>query len=608
MNTVSDQLDTAENPPSNRDAIKIIDAAIQALKDGDSGSHWVPDVIEAAQELYRSERPVFQRKRAELKKAGGMEAQITDWTRAVRGSEESSSETQMDELLALVQERAKLFHDPDGACYANFEQGDHRETWPLGSKGFGDWLGYLAYKELGFTPTETTIKTVLCTMRGIALHDGEEHPVYLRSAPLPCGGYMIDLTDELWRAVEVTATGLRVVDQPSVRFIRSGTAAPFPLSDLSGSVDLLWQHVNIPEQDRPLAQAFILESWRPDTPYLMLELCGEQGSAKSSTHERLRQCSDPNTVPLRAAPKNCEDIFVTAANNHQASFENMSGISPKMQDTLCILTTGGGFAKRKLYSDADESVIAVKRPIIANGIQSIATRPDLIDRTIHIELPRILSFKPESELDAAFERDYAKIFGGLLNLLHLTLRALPKAEVKNPPRMADFARLGEAMFLATETDGSFTELYRGNRTDSLQRSLESSPVALALQEFVTNEKDWTGTAKELKDVLEKNHKQEGEGWPKSPIGLSNTLRRLAPALREVGIEIEHKPRTNTQRLVRIYLTENSESEKQSSPSSLCHQNDEISDGVTVVTHDSGTSENQQEDMYPDVEAGDRVVL
>ena len=607
MNTVSDQLDNAEEPPTNRDAIKIIDAAIQSLKGGAVGAHWKDDVIEAARELYRSDRSLFQEKRADLKGAS-KEAQITEWTRAVRGSEENSSETQIDELLALVQERAELFHDPDGVCYATFEQGNHNETWGLGSKGFGDWLGYLAYKELDFTPSETTIKGALCTMRGIALHDGEEHPVYLRSAPLPCGGYMIDLTDEHWRAVEVTTTGWRVVEQPSVRFIRSGTAAPFPLPDSSGNVDILWSHVNIPEQDRPLVQAFLLESWRPDTPYLMLELCGEQGSAKSSTHKRLRQCSDPNTVPLRAAPKNCEDIFVTAANNHQASFENMSGISPKMQDTLCILATGGGFAKRKLYSDADESVIAVKRPVIANGIQPIAIRPDLIDRTVHIESPRILSFKPESELDAAFERDYAKIFGGLLNLLQLTLKALPTAEVKNPPRMADFARLGEAMFLATETDGSFIELYRENRTGSLQRSLDSSPVALAVQEFIKNEKEWTGTAKELKALLEGNHKPEGEGWPKSPKGLSEILIRLAPALREVGIEVERKPRTNTQRLLHIYLIENFETEKQSSPSSPRHQNGGISDDVTIVTDNSRTLENQQKDMYPNVGADDRVVL
>ena len=607
MNTISDQLDNAENPPPNRDAIKIIDAAIQSLKGDAVGAHWKPDVIEAALELYRSDRSLFQEKRAELKKVGGREAQITDWTREVRGSDDSLSETKSDELMTLAKEKAELFHDPDGACYATFEKDEHRQTWLIGSKGLDDWLSCLAYRELGFVPGEAVIKSVLATMRGIALHDGEEHPVYLRCSPIP-DGYMIDLTDEHWRAVEITTTGCRIIEKPSVRFIRSGTAAPFPLPDLSGSVDILWSHINIPEQERPLVLAFILESWRPDTPYLVLELCGEQGSAKSCTHKRLRQCSDPSTMPLRVAPKDREEIFIAAANNHQASFENMSGISPKMQDALCTLATGGAYSKRTLYSNADETAIAIKRPVIANGIQRIATRPDSIDRTIHVELPRILSYKLESELDTAFENDYAKILGGLLNLFHLTLKALPKAEVENPPRMADFARLGEAMFIATDTDGSFTELYRGNRTDSLLRSLESSPVALALQEFIMKEKDWTGTAKELKAELDSNHKQEGEGWVKSPKGMSDALTRLAPALREVGIEVDRIGRTNDRRLVRIYLTEDSESEKQSSPSSLRHQNDEISDGVTVVTHDSGTSENQQEDMYPDVEAGDRVVL
>ena len=607
MNTVSDQLDNAENPPPNRDAIKIIDAAIQALKDGDHGSHWEPDVIEAAQELYRSERPVFQRKRAELKKAGGMEAQITDWTRKVRGSDDSLSETKSDELMILVKEKAELFHDPDGACYATFEKDEHRETWLIGSKGLGDWLSCLAYRELGFVPGEAVIKSVLGTMRGIALHDGEEHPVYLRCSPI-LDGYMIDLTDEHWRAVEVTTTGCRIIEKPNVRFIRSGTAAPFPLPDLSGSVDILLSHINIPEQDRPLVQAFILESWRPDTPYLVLELCGEQGSAKSCTHKRLRQCSDPNTMPLRVAPKDREELFIAAANNHQASFENMSGLSPKMQDALCTLATGGAYSKRTLYSNADETAIAIKRPVIANGIQPIVTRPDSIDRTIHVELPRILSYKPESELDAAFERDYAKIFGGLLNLFHQTLASLPKVEIKNPPRMADFARLGEAMFHATETDGSFTELYRGNRTDSLQGSLDSSPVALAVQDFIMDQDEWTGTTKELKAKLDKDYHHEGEGWPKSPKGLSDILSRVAPALREVGIEIERKPRTNTQRLLHIYRIKDFESEKQSSPSSQRHQNDEMSDAVTDVTHNSGTSENQQEDMYLNVEANDKVVL
>ena len=96
--------------------------------------------------------------------------------------------------------------------------------------------------------------------------------------------------------------------------------------------------------------------------------------------------------------------------------------------------------------------------------------------------------------------------------------------------------------------------------------------------------------------------------PKSLKGLSDTLIRLAPALREVGIEVERRPRTNTQRLLHIYRIKGFESEKQSSPSSLRHQNDETSEGVTMVTHNFETLENQQKDMWVDTGAKDKGVF
>jgi len=285
-------------------------------------------------------------------------------------------------------------------------------------------------------------------------------------------------------------------------------------------------------------------------------LTGEQGSAKSSTHKRIRQLSDPNTVPLRSAPKSVEDIYVSAANNWQASFENMSNLSAPMQDALCTLATGGGFAGRKLYSDADESVIDVKRPVIINGIANVTTRPDLIDRTITLHLPRIKESdrKCDADLDRDFEEDAPAIFGGLLDLFSATLRELPDIHIDRPPRMIDFAYLGEAMCKAMQMESSiFNTLYKNNRGESLMHSLDSSPAALAVQDFVNSgTKDWKGTMKQLKAILDASHHQEGEGWPKSPRGLGETLRRMAPALRELGVEIRFGGRQNDGVHVHIY--------------------------------------------------------
>jgi hypothetical protein len=300
--------------------------------------------------------------------------------------------------------------------------------------------------------------------------------------------------------------------------------------------------VNVPEALRPLLLAFILESWRPDTAYIVLAITGGQGSAKSSTHTRIRQLSDPNEVPLRSAPKTVQDVYVSAANNHQASFENMSNLSNSLQDALCTLSTGGGFASRKLYSDDDESVIEVKRPVIINSITTVTTRPDLIDRTLSLCLPKIedVDKKRDSQLYEEFERDAPEIIAGLLDLFVETLKRLPSITIERPPRMIDFAYLGEAMNQAQGSpDGDFNRLYRANRSESLANSLDSSPAALAVHEMMNKRKyPWEGTVGELKEKLDSNHRQDGEGWPKSPKGLSDTLRRMSPALSELGISIE----------------------------------------------------------------------
>ncbi len=549
MNIITDQLADATNELD--EALSTIDKAIVDVKNGDDGAHWRPEVIEAARLLFVENKPEFFNKRSELKKAS-KDSQITEWTKEVKGrGDDTDTGAKADELVALVRESSELFHNKRNECFATFQQEDHVETWSISSIGFRDWLGYRAYKELGFALSDNITAQVCSALRGIALYDGEETEVFIRCANCE-DGYYIDLANDQWQVIKVTVDGYTVVDVPPIRFIRSSTATALPMPDKNlQDLGKLWEHVNIPCESRTLVLAFMLESWRPETPFALLALTGEQGSAKSSTHARIRQLTDPNSVPLRSAPKEVQDIFVTAANNWQASFENMSNLSARMQDALCTLSTGGGFAARKLYSDADESLIEVKRPCVINGISTVITRPDLIDRTVSIHLPKIEKYKTEHELDAAFERDKTAIFAGLLDLFSATLRELPAIVLDKPPRMADFAKLGEAIHRAMGDDTSFSEVFRANRSESLLSSIEASPAAIAVVDMIRDRQLWEGTPANLKRLLEEKYRHSGEGWPGSAKGLAEILRRMAPAFRQLGVEIEFLPRRADGRPVRV---------------------------------------------------------
>jgi hypothetical protein len=58
-----------------------------------------------------------------------------------------------------------------------------------------------------------------------------------------------------------------------------------------------------------------------------------------------------------------------------------------MADALCRLATGGGYAIRRLYTDADEALFEAQRPVLLTGIEELPLRGDLIDRALMLTLP-----------------------------------------------------------------------------------------------------------------------------------------------------------------------------------------------------------------------------
>ena len=93
-----------------------------------------------------------------------------------------------------------------------------------------------------------------------------------------------------------------------------------------------------------------------------------------------------------------------------------------MKTGLCRISTGGGFATRQLYTDSEETIIDATRPILLNGIDTVATRGDLLDRALVVTLPRVDAYRAETEIWKGFDEAAPKLFGAMLDALSTATR------------------------------------------------------------------------------------------------------------------------------------------------------------------------------------------
>jgi hypothetical protein len=443
-----------------------------------------------------------------------------------------------------------LFRNPAGECYADLIIEGVRQTWPIRSKTFrAEYVRFLrrqfehmtdesAPLAVTFGPAlkKSDINAAIDEFELQATCSQVQREVYVRVASEADHLY-IDLGDPKWHAVRITGSDWTLVQSPPVRFRHTSGMQALPFPERGTPIDALRPFLNIRESEFALVVGYLLHALQPRGPYPILVAYGEQGTAKTGFVRLLRSLVDPHEVATAPLPHGGRDLFIAAHNSHIQAFENISKLPDLMADHLCRLSTGAGFRIRTLFTDRDETLLSGARPIMMEGIANFVTRADLLDRSVILALEPLVSRKTERELQADFERQRPGIFGALLDLLVTGVRQLPETQLQNPPRMADFATWAVASGLE-----GFEAAYAANRQAAVDVILAHDVLTQAIQALVRHQ--WQGTCSELLDAL-------GPVGVKNPKALSDELRRLAPMLRSVGIEVTHEKRTATRREVRI---------------------------------------------------------
>jgi len=445
----------------------------------------------------------------------------------------------------------EFFHDDhqDAFCKYPSQKSNVYEVRRLNDCKFKSYLSFIYRQEAGKTIGETSLKEAIAEMEGRALHDksSKKEKVFIRVGELD-GKIYIDLCNDKWEVIEASSTGWKILNSKDipVRFERSQHSLPLPDPNSidTGDISKLWSIVNIPKDNQILILAYILECFRCTTAFPILVLLGLQDSGKSATQNTIRSLIDPSSSNLRTAPRKVDDLVTEAASNWLVSYNNVSGISDEMHDDFCCIATGSGFATRKFYTNTQQIVVNIARPVVINGIFNFIRRPDLLDRAIILELESINESerKTDAELYKAMQENLPVIFRGLLDLLVKVLKELPSVKLDKQPRMADFALLGVATERALGLEkGSFIKCYRDNRADAKENILDSSPVMLALVEFIEKQENkfWRGLPSELLDKLTRLKEPISPHtlWPRTPQAMGSELKRYFASLKGVGIEV-----------------------------------------------------------------------
>lgn len=480
-----------------------------------------------------------------------------------------------DVLVDLGRWSHALFHDPGGDPFAKVDGG----AYAVNGGDYKDILNREFYRLAGRGANRNALADAVGTLSAVARYDGPEEPVYLRVGE-HVGGIVIDGGGASWSGYHVTAERWDAVDALPINFRRSGKMTRLPIPT-APDFSKLWRYVNVVPEHRVLVAAWLLAALRPTGPYPLLVLAAEQGAGKSSTARALKALTDPSASPLRSPPRDDRDLLVAATSSRVLALDNLSGLDPQMSDALCRLSTGGALSGRKLYSDNDEILIEVQRPVILNGIDDLASRPDLAQRCIHVSMPPLVDVGAEADMAREFSQDAGAIFAALLEALSLALRdvtLMTHVTLGRLPRMADFACWAAAGIPALGfTPDEFMNAYRQNQAEAIATGLESSPVGQAIIDLMAPRDTWRGSGGDLLRALSAG---AGDGvdskyWPRSPKGLVNALRRLAPSLRHVGIDWRHERTADTRTLVLCKVPG-----QVSQVSCVTRAND----GMTLMTH------------------------
>jgi hypothetical protein len=395
---------------------------------------------------------------------------------------EDEHESPSEILVRLASERGMVFFkDQYKVPHVLIPINGHKEILRVETGTFRRYLARLYYDSESKIIGSESVKNAIQILQAIAEHDGTTYPLSLRVA-WHDGNIYYDMTNDKWQCVKISNDGWEIVDETHVplfsRYNQTAQSEPDRYYE-EDIFDMFLQLTNLKEEeDRILLSVYIVTLFIPDIPHIVLQIHGEKGSAKSTFQTLVKMLVDPAKPKLLTIYNDQKEFIQQLAHNYLAFYDNLKYTPRWLSDEVCKAVTGVGSTKRKLYSDDDDIVYEYRRCLGFNGINLGLTEPDILDRSIMIELQRIRkdNTKQETDIMAEFLKLKPKLLAYIFDTLVKATNIKKTIQLKDLPRMADSAIWGEAIARAMGyKELEFIRVYYGNIGEQNTEAIENSP-------------------------------------------------------------------------------------------------------------------------------------
>lgn len=396
--------------------------------------------------------------------------------------------------------------------------------------------------------SESRLKDVLDELDSLAYEEGENVVSHYRFAPY-ANGYIYHLGEN--RFLQVTDGAVsNITDLPSgIYFTESSTMLSAPEPEPKVDVKALLRWFNCSDAEKLLLLAWLTYTVATpkaaQLPYPILTIRAPAGSGKTFMCSKLiRQLVDPSSVASQTMPKSIKDIAISAQLNHVLIYDNLRFVRRELSDDLCLVSTGGSVAGRKLYTDGQEFSLELRCALVLNGIHVFVTESDLVSRCVNISLHPIGDGQRQSEADlgAKFEAELPSLIYTLHILAARVLAATDSVKVSYKSRMADFSCWVAGLEAVLKLpQGALQQAYKTNVEQAKVAGVVDDSLFVALTTFAkrySRSNPWHGTPHELLSALEAQTSVSlGSDMPRNAAAMSRKLPMIHDALASNGVHV-----------------------------------------------------------------------